>query len=272
MSCPACGEVFDSVYLVANTALVGLILEIKVVNAENESHAAKIAKAVIGKALADVPLKQLMSPSRKVKCHCFSFPGWSLNAIDCSDFWRQGFYLRVEFALREHEVVELVNVQAVEDSFLYHVPCSRLTRLISEAVDIPLVSGVSFSHEDELTLLKTLLQGAEADGVVAGTIASNYQMSRLKKLCVELELKLYAPLWNKGSERLLRAMAGSMDIIVVQVAADGMNESWLGRKLDEGAVDDLSELHRNTGCTLWARAASTKHLFWTLLSLKGALK
>jgi predicted ATP pyrophosphatase (TIGR00289 family) len=109
------------------------------------------------------------------------------------------------------------------------------------------VSGVSFSHEDELTLLKTLLQGAEADGVVAGTIASNYQMSRLKKLCVELELKLYAPLWNKGSERLLRAMAGSMDIIVVQVAAYGMKESWLGRKLDEGAVDDLSELHRKHG-------------------------
>ena len=38
-----------------------------------------------------------------------------------------------------------------------------------------------------------------------------------------------------------------MDIIVVQVAADGMNESWLGRKLDEGAVDDLSELHRKYG-------------------------
>ena len=150
-------------------------------------------------------------------------------------------------ALCEHEVVQLVNVKAVEDSFLYHVPCARLTRLISEAIDIPLVSGVSFSHEDELTLLKTLLQDAEADGVVAGTIASNYQMSRLKKLCAQLELQLYAPLWNKGSERLLRAMASSMDIMVVQVAAYGMNESWLGRKLDEGAVDDLSVLHRKHG-------------------------
>jgi predicted ATP pyrophosphatase (TIGR00289 family) len=109
------------------------------------------------------------------------------------------------------------------------------------------VSGVSFSHEDELTLLKTLLQDAEADGVVAGTIASNYQMSRLKKLCAQLELQLYAPLWNKGSERLLRAMAASMDIMVVQVAAYGMNESWLGRKLDEGAVNDLSVLHRKHG-------------------------
>jgi len=150
-------------------------------------------------------------------------------------------------ALCEHEVVQLVNVKAVEDSFLYHVPCARLTRLISEAIDIPLVSGVSFSHQDELTLLKTLLQDAEADGVVAGTIASNYQMSRLKRLCAQLELQLYAPLWNKGSERLLRAMASSMDIMVVQVAAYGMNESWLGRKLDEGAVDDLSVLHRKHG-------------------------
>jgi ABC transporter with metal-binding/Fe-S-binding domain ATP-binding protein len=150
-------------------------------------------------------------------------------------------------ALREHEVVQLVNVQAVEDSFLYHVPCAGLTRLISEAVDIPIVSGVSFSHEDELTLLKTMLRGAEADGVVAGTIASNYQMSRLKKICAQLKLQLYTPLWNKGGERLLRAMAGTMDIIVVQVAAYGMNESWLGRKLDEEAVDDLSVLHRKYG-------------------------
>jgi hypothetical protein len=55
-SCPSCGELFDSVYLAAKTALVGLIFEIKIINAENESHAAKIAKSVIGKALHDVPL------------------------------------------------------------------------------------------------------------------------------------------------------------------------------------------------------------------------
>jgi len=59
MLCPACGETFDSVYLVADTALVGVMLEIKVLNAENKTHAAKIAKAVIGKPLADVPLKAI---------------------------------------------------------------------------------------------------------------------------------------------------------------------------------------------------------------------
>ena len=150
-------------------------------------------------------------------------------------------------ALREHEVGELVNVQPVEDSLLYHVPCAHLTPLIAQAVGIPLVSGVSSSHEDELVVLEGLLRGLEADGIVAGTIASNYQMSRLKKLCDQLHMELYAPLWNKGGERLLRAMARSMHITIVQVAADGMDESWLGRTLDEKAVDDLSILHRKYG-------------------------
>lgn len=54
--CPACGEPFDSAYIAANTALVGLMLEIDVFNAENEEHASRIAKSEVGGALRDVPL------------------------------------------------------------------------------------------------------------------------------------------------------------------------------------------------------------------------
>jgi hypothetical protein len=55
--CPACGELFDSAYIAADTALVGLVLEIDIFNAENEEHAERIAKSEIGGALRDVPLK-----------------------------------------------------------------------------------------------------------------------------------------------------------------------------------------------------------------------
>jgi len=55
--CPACEETLKSVFMAANTALVGLRLEMKVFNAENEEHASRIAKSVIGKALKNVPLK-----------------------------------------------------------------------------------------------------------------------------------------------------------------------------------------------------------------------
>jgi len=56
-TCPACGEPFDSAFIAADTALVGLILEMKVFNAENVEHAQRIAKSEIGGALRDVPLK-----------------------------------------------------------------------------------------------------------------------------------------------------------------------------------------------------------------------
>jgi len=47
----------DFVFMVAGTAIVGLLFEIKVYDAENEEHAFRIAKAMVGKALGAVPLK-----------------------------------------------------------------------------------------------------------------------------------------------------------------------------------------------------------------------
>jgi len=53
--CPACGEPFDAAFLAANTALVGLLLEIDIFN--SEEHAERIAKSEVGGALRDVPLE-----------------------------------------------------------------------------------------------------------------------------------------------------------------------------------------------------------------------
>ncbi len=55
--CPLCGESLDGAFLVAGTALVGLLFEVKVYDAENESHASRIGKSMIGKAMTSVPLR-----------------------------------------------------------------------------------------------------------------------------------------------------------------------------------------------------------------------
>ena len=57
LDCPGCGESLDAVILVAGTALVGLLFEIKIFNAESEEHAGRIAKSMIGKALGSIPLR-----------------------------------------------------------------------------------------------------------------------------------------------------------------------------------------------------------------------
>lgn len=54
--CPICGEPFESAFIAADTALVGLVLEMKVFNAESDEHAQRIGKSEVGGALRNVPL------------------------------------------------------------------------------------------------------------------------------------------------------------------------------------------------------------------------
>ncbi len=55
--CPRCEEPLEGVFLVAGTALVALLFEIKIFNAESEEHSSRIAKSIIGKALGPIPLR-----------------------------------------------------------------------------------------------------------------------------------------------------------------------------------------------------------------------
>ncbi|HIH27510.1 hypothetical protein ASZ90_016368 [hydrocarbon metagenome] len=57
LACPFCEGELNSALVVANTALVGLLLDMKVFRADSEEHAVRIAKSVVGKALRDVPLQ-----------------------------------------------------------------------------------------------------------------------------------------------------------------------------------------------------------------------
>lgn len=56
MPCPYCFENINTALVVARVGMVGLLLSMKVFNAENENHAERIAKSVIGRALRDIPL------------------------------------------------------------------------------------------------------------------------------------------------------------------------------------------------------------------------
>ncbi len=54
--CPVCDEPFDAAFMAADTAMVGLMIDMDVFNAESEEHANRIAKSEVGEALRNVPL------------------------------------------------------------------------------------------------------------------------------------------------------------------------------------------------------------------------
>jgi ABC transporter with metal-binding/Fe-S-binding domain ATP-binding protein len=145
-----------------------------------------------------------------------------------------------------HVVTDFITiVPENEDSFMFHSANIHLTHLISEVCGIPLTSVPSSGEkEKELEDLKEALSRVKVDGVAVGAIASEYQASRVQRICDELGFTMYAPLWRKEPEALLREMIQLMDIRMIKVAAGGMDELWLGRKFDDMLISDLMELNR----------------------------
>jgi diphthine-ammonia ligase len=150
-------------------------------------------------------------------------------------------------ALEEgHEVTCLINIiPARDDSYMYHSINLHMVELISTASEIPLIqqqsSGIKELELDDLTLA---LKKVDVDGVSVGAIESQYQAGRVQKICDSLGLKMYAPLWHRDPEELLNEMAKVLDIRVVKVAADGLDQSWLGRPINVNSIENLRALNR----------------------------
>jgi predicted ATP pyrophosphatase (TIGR00289 family) len=152
-----------------------------------------------------------------------------------------------------HEIERLVAmVPKREDSWMFHYPNVNLIDLFAECTGLPLLKAeTSGVKEEELKDLENALRELDIEGVVSGAIASEYQKSRIDSICEKLGLASIAPLWGREPIELLREMLDAkFDMIITSVAAQGFDEDWLGRRIDEGALRDLAELNRKYGVNL----------------------
>ena len=130
------------------------------------------------------------------------------------------------------------------ESYMFHVPNISLTDQLSECLGIPLSKAMTGGEEEvELNDLKELLASMDISGLITGAIASDYQTSRINRVCHDLGIKVFSPLWRKSQSMLLRDMLNSgFKIMIIGVYAEGLGEDWLGRILDDGALDELEEI------------------------------
>ena len=133
-----------------------------------------------------------------------------------------------------------------EDSWMFHSINIHLTEMLAEAMDIPFIKKETQAEkETELKDLKQVLKNLKIDGVVSGAIASEYQKTRIKKICDELKIKSFTPLWGKKQEEiLLDIVKAGFEVIIVGVFAEGLDESWLGKKLDEKSIKELIQIRK----------------------------
>lgn len=130
---------------------------------------------------------------------------------------------------------------------MYHTPALNLVELQSQATGIPLIRGktTGITIEEEVQDLTRALRPLNVECVVTGALESVYQKSRVDLVCETLGLKAYAPFWHCDIEKhLMQTIDLGFDVRFVGVAALGLDENWLGRRLDYEALGELKELHR----------------------------
>ncbi|PSQ12024.1 ATP-binding protein [Halobacteriales archaeon QS_5_70_15] len=174
-------------------------------------------------------------------------------------------------ALEEGLPVErLLTVHPEGESFMYHVPATELASLAAESIGLPLVDvhpadfdarapedeDSSARGDRELEPMEEALEHLARElgglgGLTAGAVESEYQTSRIRAMADRLGCELFAPLWGEDPRELAESMLDAgFEILVLQVAAGGLDRSWLGRRLDADALADLESLNERYGVHL----------------------
>ena len=155
---------------------------------------------------------------------------------------------------------EITNIVTVfpesRESWMFHYPGVTWTRLQAEALGIPqtIIRTRGVKEEELMDLssgLGALVKSEGIETVVSGALASEYQRTRLDNIGEALGLKTFCPLWHKKQEQLVRDQIESgFRIIVTACSTLGLDAKWLGRELNEDALNELVRLNKRYGLSV----------------------
>ena len=138
------------------------------------------------------------------------------------------------------------------ESYMFHVPNIHITELSSEAMEIPLIKakthGVKEKELDDLKGVLNKLKERGIEAIFAGALASEYQKSRIDQLCRDLGLVSNAPLWHIDPKKYMEEIIDSgFEVIIISVSAEGLDESWLGKRIDHQLLEEIINLNSKYG-------------------------
>jgi len=157
-------------------------------------------------------------------------------------------------ASKEHEIACLISFKSKKaDSYMFHIPNIDLVKQQAKAMEFPLIfmesSGIKEKElEDIKKALKIAIKKYKIEGVVSGALASNYQKIRIDNICKDLKLESIAPLWHINLEQYLKDLTkNNFKVIIVGIAAEGLDESWLGKEINNDLLNKLMKLNIHLG-------------------------
>jgi len=134
--------------------------------------------------------------------------------------------------------VEWLTLHPLEDSMMFHHPNTEWCEMQAKAAGIKWHEVKVRSHETELIEMEKAIKKIGAQGIVSGAVASEFQKQRIEVIGEHLHLPTFTPLWHKSPD-ILREMLAQMEVYLVSASAEGLDEKWLGKRLEPKDVDHL---------------------------------
>lgn len=137
-----------------------------------------------------------------------------------------------------------------KESYMFHTPSILQVKKQAETMGIPLmITKTKGRKEEELEDLKNAIKQAvkkyKIQAIVTGAIKSVYQASRIQKICNELNLECFNPLWQIDEINYLEDLVKKkFKVIITGVFAYPLEQKWLGREIDKKFIEEVTELNK----------------------------
>ncbi|WP_455644786.1 diphthine--ammonia ligase [Methanosphaera sp.] len=146
----------------------------------------------------------------------------------------------------------LTMVSRNAESYMFHVPAIHMVDYCSAAMEIPVIDvltdGIKEEELNDLENMLTRLKDKGIEAVYTGALESEYQRSRIDKICEKLSLKAISPMWHQDPIEYMNEIVDlGFEVILTGVSAYGLDEKWLGRKITKDAIDELITLNKKYG-------------------------
>jgi ABC transporter with metal-binding/Fe-S-binding domain ATP-binding protein len=158
---------------------------------------------------------------------------------------KDSFYALLKAGKYEEPACLISVVSENKESYMFHTPGQNLLEAQADAIGLPLVT-VRSKGEKELELadleaaIKLAKKKFKIKGVVTGALASIYQATRVQKICNDLKLWCFNPLWQKDQIVLLHELVEDGFVVGINaVAAEPFDEHWLGVTITPEVIDEL---------------------------------
>ena len=136
-----------------------------------------------------------------------------------------------------------------DDSMMFQLQNTEVTEYQAESIGTKWIQVISSGVEnDEIDELENAIRssiGNEIDALVVGALRSDYQKTRIERMCEKLGIISFCPMWHHDPELHMNSLVNhGFDVRIISVSSEGLDESWLGRKITRESLDELIQLSR----------------------------